>query len=158
MKRLTALLGGGFLAAGLTVGAFAHEGHAESDEGKKVTITGELIDTACFVTSDGDAKGKDHAACAQKCMATGVPAGILPEGKKADDMLYLLTNPVPLAPYASRTIKVEGVAYEDKHAVDVKHLYLKDGDNWKEITLKDEHHKMAGDKKEEMGGMKMDEK
>src|SRR5256885_7195859 len=32
-----------------------------------------------FVTSDGDAKGNDHAACAQKCMASGVPAGILPE-------------------------------------------------------------------------------
>ena len=94
--------------------------------------------------SDGDAKGKDHAACATKCMASGVPAGILPEGKKAEDMMYLLTNPTVLAPYAGQTIKVEGVAHADMHGLDVKKLYVKDGDNWKEVQLKDEHHKMAG--------------
>ena len=48
--------------------------------------------------------------------------------------------------WAAQTIKVEGKAYEDKHAIDVQKLYVKDGDNWKEIPLKDEHHKMGGDK------------
>ena len=147
MKRVLAILGGAIVAAGLSTGSFAHEGHhAESKEGKAVTVQGELIDTACFVTSDGDAKGKDHAECAQKCMASGVPAGILPEGSKdGDALMYLLTNPQVLAPYASQTIKVEGTQYEDKHAIDVKKLYVKDGENWKEIQLKDEHHKMGGD-------------
>lgn len=163
MNRMVAMLSGVVVAAGLSVGAFAHEGHhAESNEGKQVTVQGELIDTACFVASDGDAKGKDHAACAAKCMASGIPAGILPEGSKdADAVMYLLTNPQVLAPYAAQTIKVEGTAYEDKHAIDVKHLYVKEGDNWKEIQLKDEHHKMGGDKaadKDDMGGMKMDKK
>lgn len=164
MNRMVAMLSGVVVAAGLSVGAFAHEGHhAESNEGKQVTVQGELIDTACFVTSDGDAKGKAHADCAQKCMASGVPAGILPEGSKnADAVMYLLTNPQVLAPYAAQTIKVEGTAYEDKHAIDVKHLYVKEGDNWKEIQLKDEHHKMTGDhhedKKDDTGGMKMDKK
>ena len=61
-----------------------------------MTIQGELIDTACFVT--GDAKGSDHAECAQKCLASGVPAGILPEGSKdSDAVMYLLTNPAVLA-------------------------------------------------------------
>ncbi len=148
MKRVFALFGGGIVAAGLGLGAVAygHEGHdkkAGADD-KPVTIQGELIDTACFVTSDGDAKGKDHAACAKKCMSSGVPAAILPEGKKAEDMMYLLTNPVPLAPYAGQMIKVEGTAHGDMHAVDVKKAYAKDGDNWKEIKLSDEHHKMTG--------------
>ena len=145
MKRVFALFGGGILAAGLSLGAVAygHEGHDKTDD-KPVTITGELIDTACFVTSDGDAKGKEHAACATKCMASGVPAGIVPDGKKAADMMYLLTNPVPLAPYAGQVIKIEGVAHGDMHAVDVKKAYSKDGDNWKEIALSDEHHKMTG--------------
>lgn len=98
MNRITAMLSGAIVAAGLSVGVYAHEGHDKKDE-KPVTIQGELIDTACFVASDGDAKGKDHAACATKCMASGVPAGIVPEGKKAADMMYLLTNPAPLAPY-----------------------------------------------------------
>ncbi len=148
MKRLIALLSGGIVAAGLGLGAvaYAHEGHdhkAGADD-KPVTIQGELIDTACFVSSDGDAKGKDHAACATKCMASGVPAAILPEGKKAGDMMYLLTNPTVLASYAGQTIKVEGVAHADMHGLDVKKLYVKDGDKWKEVQLKDEHHKMAG--------------
>src|SRR5439155_2234147 len=98
-----------------------------------------------FVTNNGDTKGKDHAECAQKCMGSGVPAGILPEGSKdSDAMLYLLTNPQPLAQYAAQTIKVEGTQYEHNHAIDVKKLYVKEGDSWKEIQLKDEHHGMAG--------------
>src|SRR5438094_3923758 len=144
MMRVSGMLGGAVIVVGLSVGVYAHEGHdhKESKEGKPVTVQGELIDTACFVTSDGDAKGKDHAECATKCMASGVPAGILPEGSKdGDAVLYLLTNPAVLAPYAAQTIKVEGTQYEDKHAIDVKKLSVKDGDNWKEVQLQDEHHK-----------------
>lgn len=149
MNRMLLVVGGAIVAAGLSVGVYAHEGHdgvahKESTEGKPVTVQGELIDTACFVTSDGDAKGKDHADCAKSCMASGVPAAILPEGSKdSDAMMFLLTNPTVLAPYAAQTIKVEGMAYEDKHAIDVKKLYVKDGENWKEVPLKDEHHKMG---------------
>ncbi len=152
MKRMIAVLGGGLLAAGLTVGAYAqqdaHKGHdqsKESAEAKPVTIQGELIDTACYTASEGDAKGKDHAACATKCMATGIPAGILPEGSKdASAMMFLLTNPAPLAPYAAQTIKVEGTAHPKMKAFDVKKAYVKDGDKWKEVQLKDEHHNMSG--------------
>ncbi len=163
MNRIAFVIGGGIIAAGLTVGAFAqddgHKGHdhsKKSAEAKPITVQGELIDTACFVTSDGDAKGKDHAACATKCMASGVPAAILPEGSKdADAAMFLLTNPQVLAPYAAQTIKVEGTAYEDKHAIDVKNLYVKDGEKWKEIPLKDEHHKM-GEGAAPAGGAKSD--
>jgi len=119
MQRLFVVLGGGILAAGLAFGVSAHPpgadshgGHKESEAGKQVTIQGELIDAACFMTSDGDAKGKEHAECAQKCMASGIPAAILPEGSKdSDAAMYLLTDPVVLAPYAAQTIKVEGKAY-----------------------------------------------
>src|SRR3989442_355108 len=105
MKRLIAVMGGGILAAGLAMGVFAappeehhHGGNKDSGEGKQVTIQGELIDAACFVTED--AKGKDHVDCAQKCMSSGIPAGILPEGAKdSDAVMYLLINPKVLAPY-----------------------------------------------------------
>jgi hypothetical protein len=128
------------VVAAMGLSAAAHEGeHGASKEGKAVTLQGELIDSACFVT--GDAKGPDHAECAGKCMASGVPAAILPEGSKdSDAMMYLLTNPAVLAGYAGKTIKVEGTAYEDKHAIDVKKLSVKEGDGWKEVRLKDEHH------------------
>lgn len=151
MYRIVAALGGAIVATGLSVAALAHDGaHAEksaaSPSGEKtVTIQGELIDTACYVAAEGDAKGKEHAECATKCLASGVPAGVLPEGSKnPEDMLFLLTNPTVLAPYAAQTIKVEGTAHPKMHAVDVKKLYVKDGSNWKEVQLKDEHHKMTG--------------
>lgn len=163
MYRIAMLFGGALLAAGLSAGAYAQDGHAnhQHKEGadKTVTIQGELIDTACYVASDGDAKGKDHAECATKCMASGVPAGILPEGSKdAKALMFLLTNPTVLASYAAQTIKVEGVAHADMHAIDVKKLYVKQGDNWKEVQLKDEHHKMSGgdQHKDEKGGAKTD--
>jgi hypothetical protein len=152
MNRKFAKLCGVVAALGLGVSAFAHNGedhgngaHKDSTEGKAVTVQGELIDTACFTTSDGDAKGRDHAACATKCLGSGVPAAVLPEGSKdADAMRFLLTNPTVLAQYAGQTIKVEGTEYADKHAIDVKKLSVKQGNDWKEVPLKDEHHKMTG--------------
>jgi len=159
MNRMFALFGGALVATSLSIGAFAHNGVDHSKEGKKggeakqttavgedatqVTVTGELIDTACFVASDGDAKGSEHAECASKCMASGIPAGLLPEGKEAKDMMFLLTNPTVLAPYAAQTIKVEGTTHPDMHAIDVKKLYVQDGENWKEVQLQDEHHNMS---------------
>jgi hypothetical protein len=59
-------------------------------------------------------------------------------------MMFLLTNPTVFAPFAAQTIKVEGTTHGDMHAFDVKKAYVKDGNNWKEIPLKDEHHNMTG--------------
>jgi hypothetical protein len=136
------------LATAFTV--FAHPGEHATAEDKPTTIIGELIDTACFSASDGDAKGKDHAECAKKCLGTGIPAGVLPEGKGPESLLFLLTNPAPLAPYASQTIKVEGVVHG--HAIDAKKVFVKNGDNWKEVQLSDEHHKMTGDAEQKSDG------
>ena len=122
-----------------------HAGHSH-DEGEVVTVQGELIDTACFVASDGDARGKDHAECAAKCLGTGVPAAILPaKSKDAKGMMFLLTNPRPLAKHAAKTIKVEGTPHPDLHAIDVKKLYVQQGGKWQEVQLDDEHHKMSGE-------------
>ena len=146
MKQVLQLLGGVVIAAGMSVVTFAHDGkHDEPKQPAATVIQGELIDTACYVSSDGDAKGKDHAECASKCLASGVPAAVLPEGSKvATSIRFLLTNPTVLAPYAGKTVKVEGVEKPEMKAIDVKKLSVKDGDGWKEIQLQDEHHKMAG--------------
>jgi hypothetical protein len=146
MSRSIALLGASMLAAGLVVGASAHDGkHPEGEGAKQVTILGELVDTACFVSGNGKARGTDHAECARDCMASGIPAGILPEkSKDAGAMLFLLTNPRPLAAHAGKTIRVEGKANEKMHAIDVKKLFVKQGQTWQEVQLKDEHHGAGG--------------
>jgi len=157
MNRLIAISCGALVAAGLTFGAFAHEGEHKSSDEKEVTIQGELIDTACFVASDGDAKGEDHAECAQACMASGVPAGILPEGSKdPSHLMFLLTNPAPLAPHAAKTIKVEGVVHKNIHAIDARKIFVKDGEKWTEIPLKDEHHKSEESAHDKHGDHKHD--
>ena len=149
MNRITTLVAGLLVAGGaatFALTASAHEGeHAEGTEGETATVVGELVDTACFVSSDGGAKGKAHADCARQCLESGIPAAVLPEGKGADSMLFLLTNPKVLAQYAAKTIKVEGVKHADKRSMDVKHLYVKQDDgSFKEVKLEDYHHKMAG--------------
>jgi hypothetical protein len=147
MNRMFSILGGAAVAAGLAVSAVAHEGHNKEAGSKPVALQGELIDTACYVASDGDAKGKDHADCARECLGSGIPAGILPEGSKAaTDLMFLLTNPKPLAQYAGQTIKVEGEQHTNMHAIDAKKVFVQDGSGgWKEIKLDDAHHKMGGD-------------
>lgn len=131
----------------------AHDGKHKTPETKPSSVIGELIDSACFTASDGQAMGADHAECATKCLGSGIPAGILPEGKGAGDLLILLTNSRPFAPFAGQTIKVEGVVYEKTHVIDVKHAYVKDGEEWKAIQLDDEHHQMGnGEEKKEKSG------
>lgn len=149
------------LCIGVSVGAFnqavfAHgDEHQEGKTGQQVTLVGELIDTACFVSSDGDAKGLDHAECATSCLGSGIPAGILPgNSKDMHGLKFLLTNPVVLAPYAAKTIKVEGTLHSDFYAVEVEKLFVKQDGGWTEIALKDEHHNK--DKKESHKGHKDD--
>lgn len=47
---------------------------------KTLTITGEVVDTGCYVGHD--AKGEDHAACAKMCIQSGIPAGIVTSSGK----------------------------------------------------------------------------
>jgi hypothetical protein len=43
-----------------------------------VAVTGELIDTYCFVLMG--AKGESHRQCAIDCIKAGIPAGLLEDG------------------------------------------------------------------------------
>lgn len=93
-----------------SIPAFAHEGHEDKDNlasGETKKITGEVVDMACYV--DHNATGEKHAACAKKCITSGLPVGL-----KADDgKTYLLIGEhkplnTELAQYAAKKITVEG--------------------------------------------------
>jgi hypothetical protein len=45
----------------------------------KATITGEVIDTKCYMLKGEEGRGKDHKECALKCAKAGVPLAILQE-------------------------------------------------------------------------------
>ncbi|MBI3551016.1 MAG: hypothetical protein HY077_00740 [Elusimicrobia bacterium] len=71
--------------------ARAHEGHGEKAmkegvESHSETMTGEVLDLACYMAEGG--KGEKHAQCAKDCLAEGAPAGLLSN----DGKVYVLVN------------------------------------------------------------------
>jgi hypothetical protein len=77
----------------------------------KDKITGEVVDITCYASHG--AKGEKHAACAQKCLTGGMPAGIVADGK-----LWIVTmndhsSPsTKLAAWAGKTVTAEGQKVE----------------------------------------------
>jgi type 1 fimbria pilin len=106
MKKLTTALVVAILA-GFTGWAIAQE--TEKSSGQEVTVTGEVLDMSCYI--DHGAMGEKHAACAKKCIASGLPVGI----KANDGKTYLLIGDhkpanSELADDAAKTITVKGKA------------------------------------------------
>ena len=107
MKKLTTTLVLATLAGFTTGLAFAQE--SEKPSGQEVTVTGEVLDMSCYI--DHGAIGEKHAACAKKCIASGLPVGI----KANDGKTYLLIGDhkpanAELADDAAKTITVKGKA------------------------------------------------
>jgi hypothetical protein len=79
MKKLmiaTALVALVFLAVPASI--------ADDSPAKSVTVTGEILDMACYIGKG--AKGPDHAGCAKSCVKGGQPMGLLTE----DGTVFLL--------------------------------------------------------------------
>lgn len=82
-------------------------------EPEAVTIKGEIVDLGCYLGHG--AKGAEHKGCALKCIAGGMPMGLLTE----DGQLYLLTmshadaDPFNAAKdLAAETVNVTGAVHE----------------------------------------------
>ena len=69
----------------LLLSAYSH-----AADGKKVTLTGEMIDTWCYVSqimgSSAAVTGTAHHVCAVWCAAGGIPVGLL---NKEDNKVYI---------------------------------------------------------------------
>ena len=76
MKKLTIAA---MLAVSVAASAWAAKGHLDAT-GKTETVSGELLDMACYMAHEG--KGAKHAKCAGACVTGGAPLGLLTkEGK-----------------------------------------------------------------------------
>jgi len=99
------LLVGATLALGVL---FAHE----EPKGKTITVTGQVIDTGCYLSHDS--KGPDHAACAATCAKNGVPLAIL----DASGKIYMpiaadhKNQNSKLMPFIEKKVKVSGIALD----------------------------------------------
>lgn len=86
-----------------------HETHDSTAAGTPEHVTGEVVDTGCYLSHEG--RGAKHVSCATKCIMNGMPMGLL----TSDGTLYLLTlnhdNPDPynkLKEMAGKTVTVMG--------------------------------------------------
>ncbi len=94
----------------------AEEGHSHAHEAPKAsvgtqTVTGEVVDLACYLGHG--ASGAGHKDCAQKCITSGLPVGI-----KSGDTIYLAVGSehspanAALASLAAQQVTVEGEVTE----------------------------------------------
>jgi hypothetical protein len=73
--------------AGKAVEKAATAAEKAAEKPKTVTMTGEVIDTGCYLGHE--AKGEKHKTCAATCVAAGMPIGLLTDR----DAVYLLVPP-----------------------------------------------------------------
>jgi len=83
---------------------------ARAGELAEVAVTGEVIDSACYIKSG--ARGESHRVCAQKCGDAGIPLALVEDGTGAvvwiasvDDME---TPNAKLRPFAGRRVTIVG--------------------------------------------------
>ena len=79
MGAFRTLVAGVALSIGLT-------GAAAAATPERVKITGEVIDTWCYITEIMFAEGTAHHQCAIWCAAGGIPVGLLAE----DGQIYMV--------------------------------------------------------------------
>ena len=106
-KSLVALVAG----AAFIVLPIATQANAAPAASSEVTVTGEVLDMACYL--DHGAHGAKHTDCAKKCISSGLPVGL----KGTDGKTYLLIGDhMPandeLAKHAAETITVKGKLVE----------------------------------------------
>jgi hypothetical protein len=109
MKRIT-LVAALLMLAAFALPVIAHDEHHMPGQ-KVVTkdVTGEVVDMGCYLGHG--ARGADHVSCASKCLAQGMPMGLL----TSNGTLYLVTldhdNADPynrLKDMAGKTVTVNG--------------------------------------------------
>lgn len=77
---------------------------------QKVTVTGEVIDSACFIKMG--ARGAGHRECAQTCADNGIPLALLEA--ETEQVIWLASSQSMQSPngdlkaHASHTVRITG--------------------------------------------------
>ena len=86
---------------------------AGAQAGEKGSVTGEVIDSACYIK--GGSRGADHAKCASACGKMGIPLALVTDDGKvvwlASDKDMEGVNEM-LEPYVAKKVTLEGEWFE----------------------------------------------
>ena len=58
-----------------------------------VTLTGEIVDTKCYLGVMNPGEGKVHRDCATRCLSGGIPPAFMVRQADGNQVLYVLTGP-----------------------------------------------------------------
>lgn len=119
---------------------------------KEMEVYGTLIDTKCYGINHSNLED-DHMtisgkmeSCAKMCAKSGIPVGLLVDGK-IDGKVYTLAVPAPaLADYMGKAVRVTGIM-SIPNSIVAKKIELMKGDKFEEISLVPEETKMIKDEK-----------
>ena len=101
----------------------APQSHAAKDTPNRIQVSGEVIDTWCYVTEIMFAEGTAHHQCAVWCAVGGIPISILGDDGKVYVVLKLEGEEDNLANPASIKIQTHNVVVNGDH-------YVRDGVNY----------------------------
>ena len=141
MQRSTGILALAvtFLAAGVGARTMAEAGAGGAKKPAVVTITGTLVDTRCYSMS-AENMGNDHGdmpGCGAACAASGIPVGIVKDGKKGDPAIILLAPAKSFAAEVGKTVRASGTYVWHNAALRPDKVEVQDGKgNWTEIVIK----------------------
>ncbi len=108
---------GAVLAAAVLVVGIAMSAPAKAAEPKRVKVTGEIIDSWCYLSEIMWALGSAHHRCAIWCARGGVPVAILGEDEEVYVLLLVEDDPAVIGNEAvfriqTNEVVVEGDLYE----------------------------------------------
>ena len=116
MTRIRRVLLAGLVCIALGVALGAGATAAQAAAGQRVKVTGEVIDSWCYLTEIMYPEGTAHHQCALWCAAGGIPVGILADDGTVYTVLKLgddstsNANPKVLE-IQSHRVSVEGDLY-----------------------------------------------
>jgi hypothetical protein len=91
------------------------QGQRTKDEGqetKGVTLTGEIVDSKCFLGVMVPGEGTTHRGCAALCLRGGIPAALHVRQADGSSVLYLITGSAATRErsvmWAGETVQMEG--------------------------------------------------
>ena len=107
-----------------------HEGHkmpaskGPRDMGTPATITGEVMDPACFLEAGPKSIGPGHYQCAIDCVRSGQTLAIY---DRENDRIYFIAGELPgknpnepLLPYLHKKVDVTGVVFHRASAYGIR--------------------------------------
>ncbi len=121
------------LLAALVAGLIVPTGPRAATAAKRVTVTGELIDTWCYITEIMYAEGTAHHQCAVWCAVGGIPVSILGDDGNVYMVLKVEGDEANVANPRIINIQTHKVVVDGD-------LYLRDGVRYLVVTqVADDH-------------------